>query len=87
MGGGDVSGLQKHIVLTLEDASDIPKGVSVTEKQPVAKTRNSASGFFGEQCPVDQKINTEEAARLSEGSPSVCRTPNASGFTSDQGME
>ncbi|CAH3148579.1 unnamed protein product [Porites lobata] len=65
-----------------EDASDVAKYVSVTEKQPVAKTRNS--GFFGEQCPVDQKINTEEAARLSEGSPSVCHTPNASGFTSDQ---
>ena len=32
MGGGDVNGLQKHIVLTLEDASDIPESVSVTEK-------------------------------------------------------
>ena len=87
MGGGDVNGLQKHIVLTLEDASDIPKGVSVTEKQPVAKTHALASGFSAHQCPVDAKINTEDAARLSKESRPICHTPSVSGFTSDQGME
>ena len=86
MGGGDVNGWQKHIVLTLEDASDIPEGVSVTEKQPVAKTHALASGFSGEQCPVNEKINTEDAARLEE-SRSICHTPSVSEFTSDQGME
>ena len=73
MGGGDVNGLQKHIVLTLEDASDIPEGVSVTEKQPVAKTHALASGFSGEQFPVNEKINTEDAARLSEESRPICQ--------------
>ena len=87
MGGGDVNGLQKHIVLTLEDASDIPEGVSVTEKQPVAKTHALASGFSGEQFPVNEKINTEDAARLSEESRPICHTPSVSGCTSDQGME
>ena len=77
----------KHIFLTLEDASDIPEGVSVTEKQPVAKTHALASGFSGEQCPVNEKINTEDAARLSEESRPICHTPSVSGCTSDQGME
>ena len=69
-------------------ASDIPKDVPVTEKQPVAKTHaHSASGFSGDQCPVDEDTKTEDAARLSEESLPVCYTPNVSGFTSDQGME
>ena len=46
----------------------------------------SASGFSGEQCPVDEP-KTEDAARLSEESPSICHTPGVSGLTSDQGME
>ena len=65
----------------------MPKDISVTEKRPVARTHASASGFSGDQCSVDEKIKTEDAARLSEESPSICHTPNASGFTSDQGME
>ena len=69
------------------DASDIPKDVSVIEKQPVnAETHTSASGFSGEQCPVDEP-KTEDAARLSEESPSICHTPSVSGHTSDQGIE
>ena len=69
------------------DASDVPKDVSVNEKQPVAKTHASASGFLGEQCPVNEETKTEDAARLSEESPSICHTPGASGLASDQGME
>ena len=66
------------------DASDIPKGGPVTEKQPVAKTRpHSASGFSGDQCPVDEDTKTEDAATFSEESPPVF----LSGFTCDQGME
>ncbi|XP_073242707.1 uncharacterized protein [Porites lutea] len=68
------------------DASDIPKDVSVTEKQSVAKTHASTSGFSGEQCPVDEQPKTEDAARLSEESPSTCHTPSISGLTSDQGQ-
>ena len=73
------------LVLT-PDASAIPKDVSVNEKQPVRKTHASASGFSGEQCPVDEP-KTEDAARLSEESPSICHTPSVSGHTSDQGIE
>ncbi|KAM7442562.1 hypothetical protein ABFA07_008500 [Porites harrisoni] len=69
------------------DASDIPKDVSVTEKQPVAKTHASASGFSGEQCPVDEQPKTEDLVRLSEESPSTCHTPSISGLTSDQEAE
>ena len=61
--------------------------VSVNEKQPVAKTNASASGFPGEQCPVDEPKTEDDAARLSEESPSTCRTPSVSGLTSDQGIE
>ena len=64
----------------------MPKDVSVNGKQPVAKTHASASGFSGEQCPVDEP-KTEDAARLSEESPSICHTPSTSGLTSDQGMK
>ena len=77
---------QQRLVLT-PDASDIPKDVSVTEKQPIAKTHASASGFSGEQCPVDEQPKTEDLVRLSEESPSTCHTPSISGLTSDQGME
>ena len=73
------------LVLT-PDASAIPKDVSVNEKQPVGKTHASASGFSGEQCPVDEP-KTEDATRLSEESPSICHTPSVSGHTSDQGIE
>ena len=73
------------LVLT-PDASAIPKDVSVNEKQPVGKTHALASGFSGEQCPVDEP-KTEDAARLSEESPSICHTPSVSGHTSDQGIE
>ena len=73
------------LVLT-PDASAIPKDASVNEKQPVGKTHASASGFSGEQCPVDEP-KTEDAARLSEESPSICHTPSVSGHTSDQGIE
>ena len=65
----------------------MPKDVSVNGKQPVAKTHASASGFSGEQCPVDEQPKTEDAARLSEESPSICHTPSVSGHTSDQGIE
>ena len=75
----------KRFVLT-PDASNIPKDVSVNEKQPVAKTHASASGFSGEQYPVDEP-KTEDAARLSDESPAICYTPSVSGLTSDQGME
>ena len=74
------------LVLT-PDASAIPKDVSVNEKQPVGKTHASASGFSGEQCPVDEQPKTEDSVRLSEESPSTCHTPSISGLTSDQGME
>ena len=78
------------MLIVTPDASDIPKDVSVKgcfcRKQPVAKTHASASGFSGEQCPVDER-KTEDAARLSEESPSICHTPGVSGLTSDQGME
>ena len=67
------------LVLT-PDASAIPKDVSVNEKQPVGKTHASASGFSGEQCPVDEP-KTEDAARL------ICHTSSVSGHTSDQGIE
>ena len=73
------------LVLT-PDASAIPKDVSVNEKQPVGKTHASASGFSGEQCPVDEP-KTEDAARLCEESASICHTPSVSGLTSDQGIE
>ena len=76
----------KANVLT-PDASDIPKDGSVTEKQPIAKTHASASGFSGEQCPVDEQPKTKDSVRLSEESPSTCHTPSISGLTSDQGME
>ena len=69
------------------DASDIPKDGSVTEKQPIAKTCASASGFSGEQCPVDEQPKTEDSVRLSEESPSTCHAPSTSRLTSDQGME
>ena len=74
------------LVLT-PDAPDIPKDISVTEKQPIAKTHASASGLSGEQCPVDEETKTEDAARFSEESPPICHNPSVSGFTSDQGME
>ena len=66
------------LVLT-PDASDIPKDVSVTERQPIT--------FSEEQCPVDEQPKTEDSVRLSEESPSTCHTPCISGLTSDQGME
>ena len=66
------------LVLT-PDASDIPKDVSVTERQPIT--------FSEEQCPVDEQPKTEDSVRLSEESPSTCHTPSISGLTSDQGME
>ena len=69
------------------DASDIPKDGSVTEKQPITKSRASASGFLGGQCPVDEQPKIEDSVRLSEESPSTCHTPGISGLTSDQGME
>ena len=47
---------------------------------------SSASEFSGEQCPVDEP-KTEDAARLSEESPSICHTPSVSGHTFDQGIE
>ena len=75
-----------RLVLT-PDASDITKDVSVTEKQPVVETHASASGFSGEQCHVNEETKTEDAARLSEESPSICHAPSASGLASDQGME
>ena len=65
----------------------MPKNVSVTEKQPIAKTHASASGFSGEQCPVDEQPKTEDLVRLSEESPSTYHTPSVSELTSDQGME
>ena len=65
----------------------MPEDASVTEKQPVAKTHaHSASGFSGDQCPVDEDTKTKNAARLSEECPQICDTPSVSGFTSDQGM-
>ena len=76
----------KGLIVLTPDASNIPKDVSVNEKQPVAKTHASASGFSGEQYPVDEP-KTEDAARLSEESPSICNNPSVSGLTSDQGME
>ena len=61
--------------------------VSATEKQSVAKTRASASGFSGDQCQVDEENKTEDATRLNEGSLPISHTPSVSGLTSDQGME
>ena len=74
------------LVLT-PDASAIPKDVSVNEKQPVGKTHASASGFSGDQCPVDEETKTGDATRLSKESRSISHTPSVSGFTSGQGME
>ena len=74
------------VVLT-PDASDIPKDVSVTERQPITETHASASGFSEEQCPVDEHPKTEDSVRLSEESPSTCHTPSISGLFSNQGME
>ena len=65
----------------------MPKDISVTEKRPVARTHASASGFSEDQCSVDEKIKTKDAARLSEESASICHAPSVSGLTSDQGIE
>ena len=65
----------------------MPKDVSVNGKQPVAKTHASASGFSGEQCPVDEQPKTEGSVRLSEEFPSTGHPHSISGQTSDQGIE
>ena len=61
--------------------------MSVAEKQPAAKTHALASGFSGDQCPVDEETKTEDATRLGKESRPISHTPSVSGFTSDQGME
>ena len=48
---------------------------------------NSASGFSGDQFPVDEDTKTGDAARLSEESPQISHTLSVSGYIYDQGIE